>query len=145
MADASDCRLSTSQWDRMHHASISLVQDTGEMTSLRVRVADEPDERSAGYQHICPEIIDLSAILFVYDRPIHVSFHMNNVHAALDIGFFDENGRLIEVIRMEPQTDEAASPSYYSSERDFQYALETPAGFYRDHGITSGTATLKLH
>lgn len=128
----------------MHLASVSLMKDNGPNTILRVRVADEPSERAAGYQHICPEIIKLSAILFVYERSTNRSFHMFNVHAELDIGFFDENGRLIQVIRMEPQTADGTPASVYKSEEDFQYALETRAGFFADHKIYSRQATLKF-
>lgn len=129
----------------MHHASVSLIHDSGEHTRLRVRVADDHNERAAGFQHICPEVIALSAILFVYDRPTNVSFHMFNVHAELDIGFFDDSGRLMRVIRMQPQMKGMSSARYYRSEADFQYALETRAGFYREHGIVSGKATLSIH
>jgi len=86
-AQAAQCQLSTPAWQQMHMSTIALLHDSGKTIELRVRIADESSERAAGYQHICPEIIDLSAILFVYEKPQIGYFHMNNVHAQLDMGF----------------------------------------------------------
>ena len=72
----------------MHLATIVLTHENGQSIQMRTRVADEPNERAAGFQHICPQIIDLSAILFIYEQPTVANYHMNNVHDALDIGFF---------------------------------------------------------
>ncbi len=144
VAVATDCRQSTRGWERMHHISIALVRENGQHTDLRVRIADEPYERSAGFQHICPEIIGRSAILFVYSQPVNRSFHMNNVHAELDIGFFDSDGKLLQVQRMKPQSDESLRQEHYQPNSKFRYALETRAGFFVEHGLLAGTTTLSF-
>ncbi len=141
-AYSADCRLSTRGWDQMHLTSIYLIHDDGRKTALRVRVADDRVERAAGYQHICPEIIELSAILFRYKQPGNRSFHMFNVHAALDIGFFDADGRLDQVIHMQPQTPGDPSAETYAPSNSFQFALETRAGFFSDNGLEAGATTL---
>lgn len=145
IVNAEDCKLSTRHWASMHRAVISLHNASGEETKLSVKIADEPGERAAGYQHICPQIIDQSAILFVYPSPQIRSFHMNNVHAELDIGFFDSDGLLLMVTRMKPPLEEGSSSNIYSPGRDIKYALETKAGYFADHRLQPGEITLKFH
>ena len=140
---AEECKLSTRHWASMHHAVISLHHKNGEETDLRVRIADESRERAAGNQHICPQIIDQNAILFVYPSPQNRSFHMNNVHAELDIGFFDSDGLLFLVMRMKPPLGGSGS-NIYSPGRDIKYALETRAGYFADHRLQPDEITLKF-
>lgn len=141
---AEECRLSTQHWASMHQAVISFHHINGEETDLRVRIADEPRERAAGNQHICPQIIDENAILFVYPSPQNRSFHMNNVHAELDIGFFDSDGLLFLVMRMKPPLEGSSSSNIYSPGRDIKYALETKAGYFADHRLKPSEVTLKF-
>ena len=144
ISNAEDCKLSTRHWASMHLAVISLHHENGEETDLRVRIADEPRERAAGNQHICPHIIDQNAILFVYPSPQNRSFHMNNVHAELDIGFFDSEGLLFLVMRMKPPLKGSSRSNIYSPGRDIKYALETTAGYFADHRLQPGEVTLKF-
>ncbi len=137
--NASQCRVSTPHWNQMHLASVVLTHESGETTHIRARIADEAGERSAGFQHICPQIIEISAILFVYKQAQIRLFHMNNVHDALDIGFFDHEGKLFKVTRMEPSS---TGRNLYSSERKSQYALETRAGFFDENGLKAGAVFL---
>ena len=106
----------------MELARIALINDLGERVELEVRVADEPAEQLAGFQHIGRRVIARSAILFVFPRPIRGEFHMRNVVAPLDIAFFAADGRALAVMRMEP------GPELYGPDEPFQYALETAAG-----------------
>ena len=144
ISNTEDCELSTRHWASMHHAVISFHHKNGEETDLRVRIADEPKERAAGFQHICPQIIEQNAILFVYPSPQNRSFHMNNVHAELDIGFFDSHGLLFLVMRMKPPLKGSSSSNIYSPGRDIKFALETKAGYFADHRLQPGEVTLKF-
>ncbi len=132
----SDCKLATPQWSEMDIQTVKLRREDGEVIRIRSRIADSPRERAAGFQHICPEIIQLSSILFVYKTPTNSSFHMFNVHDSLDIGFFDKNRKLITVLRMTPQKigDESAR-TYGIGSKEFLHALETRADFFADHGL----------
>lgn len=121
---------------------VELVRSDGYSIRDRTKIADDPSERSAGFQHICPEIINTSSILFVFERPVITRFHMFNVHAELDIGFFSENGELNEVIRMTPQKQSEPNLVTYGVEKEFKYALETRAGFFEENGLRAGNTTL---
>ena len=129
----------------MQIRSIRLVEEeSGLELKLRVRVADEGMEIMAGYQHICPEVIAKSAILFVYDRPAPRKFHMSNVHGELDIAFFSESKTIISIQRMKPYA--LGGPEVlYESKGEAQYVLETPPGFFQQFQLKSGTTRLILN
>ena len=142
VAEAADCDLSTPEFASMDMRRIGLQDELGNVVQLRVRIADTGPERAAGFQHICPEIIDLSAILFVFDYPTTVQFHMFNVHKSLDIAFISESREVVSIQRMEPQQADDPDAVYYRFEQEFLYALETAPGFFSQHGLESGHARL---
>ncbi len=139
------CKLATPQWSEMDVQTVKLRRADGEVIRIRSRIADSPRERAAGFQHICPEIIQLSSILFVYKAPTSSSFHMFNVHDRLDIGFFDQDRKLITVLRMTPQKigDESAR-TYGIGSKEFVHALEARAEFFADHGLKPNTTILEF-
>lgn len=140
-----DCKLATPQWSEMDIKTVKLRRDDGEVVRIRSRIADSPRERAAGFQHICPQIIHLSSILFVYESPTSASFHMSNVHDSLDIGFFDQDRKLITVLRMTPQKLEEESANLYSiGTKEFVHALEARADFFADHGLKPNKTTLEF-
>ncbi len=112
----------TPEFRGMELAEIAIINDLGERVELEVRIADEPAEQLAGFQHIGKRVIARSAILFVFSHPIRGKFHMRNVVAPLDIAFFDADGKVLAVMRMEPGSE------LYGPDGPFQYALETAAG-----------------
>lgn len=126
----------------MHTQALTLINDLGIPVQLTVAVADDDFERASGFQHICPEVIDKVRILFRYHTPIAGKFHMNNVHAPLDIAFFDARGRLITTLLMAVYND--SSQPLYGPDQAFQYALEAPAGWLQDNGLTSNRSFIKF-
>ncbi len=137
MADqvaAADCVPTTRGLNSMQQAQITLLNDDGKPLELVVRVADDPYERAAGFQHICPSVIEKTLILFQYPTSIEGQFHMQNVHAPLDIVFFDAQGKFLQYRRMEIYTE--TSRPLYGPGKAFQYALEAPAGFFKRNKVT---------
>lgn len=94
---------------------------------LEVVIADEGDERYQGLRRR-DDIGPYDGMLFVFDRPTSSSFTMSTVPVPLDIGFYDERGRLVDRLRMEPCPDEQSRCPLYSASGPFTYALETHAG-----------------
>lgn len=99
---------------------------------LRVRVAATGSNRAAGMQHLCPEAIENTAILFVFERVRRPNFHMNNVHAPLDIAFITRDGRIVEVHRMTPDQETLTSPG-----EPVAAALEVAAGRAAAYGLAA--------
>jgi uncharacterized membrane protein (UPF0127 family) len=136
---SAECRQTTPALQRMESRDMVLINDRERRLPLRVKVADEPEERLAGFQHLCGEVIASQLILFDFTRPFPARFHMRNVHAPLDIAFLDERGRIVEVQRMVPGT------SLYHSSRAVRFALEARSGFFREHDASGNGARLLLH
>ena len=142
--EAKTCMLSTPQFAKMHKQRIRLVGESGNELKLRTRIADESAERAAGYQQICPEVIDITSILFVYDTEVDTSFHMFNVFGALDIGFFNAAGKLVSTQLMVPQRSGDSNAKYYYSTKPFKYALEIRPGFFKENNLTVGSTRLSI-
>lgn len=123
----------TPEFRNMEKAGITIITGEGGEIHLGVRVADERDERLAGFQHIGQKVLAENLILFVFPREIQGKFHMRNVVAPLDIAFIKTDGEIISTVRMEP------GPKLYGPEGAFKYALEAPAGLFAARGISRGS------
>jgi len=131
------CEEITPEVAHMKIHRLGMTNDLGETRRIEVRVADDSKERSAGFQYLCagPRVLP---ILFVFPEQRRVGFHMRNVQFPLDIGFFDEGGRLIETQTMVPGN------KLYFPRQPFRYALEAPAGFYGDWSLTVKSSHLHI-
>ncbi|MFO7591514.1 MAG: DUF192 domain-containing protein [Acidimicrobiia bacterium] len=96
-------------------------------TRLRVVVADDGSERTRGLRERS-DLGDYDGMLFVFDGPTTTSFTMSTVPVALDIGFFDDAGRVVDRLRMEPCAGSEAECPVYRPDASFRFALETLAG-----------------
>lgn len=110
---------------------------------IPVRIADDAEERAAGYQWICPEDASDTAVLFVFPKMFYSAFHMRNVFVPLDIFFFDGQGRQVGAMLMQAEPPgQGIKPRYYSPSAEFRYALEIPRS--SAHDSTSPAAALSL-
>lgn len=135
-----NCREVTAGMRAMHTEEVALLNDQGERVVFQSYVADDDTERAAGYQYICANVIDASTILFVYPQPVSARFHMENVEAPLDIGFFDDQGKLFSVLLMQPRDD--GGSGLYGPPQPFQYALEAGQGFFSEQNLSAGKSHL---
>lgn len=138
-----DCQPSNVGLQTMTSKTIMLDDGEGQTLNLDTLIADDSHERAMGFQHICAAVIARTTMLFRFPAPIATQFHMHNVKAPLDIGFFATNGSLIATRLMVPYGREA--PVYYAPDgQPFQYALEARAGFFAAHGLRAGRSRLLL-
>ncbi len=123
LANAQGCQL-TPGWGSMRKAEITLKQNA-EYISMVVRVAENSQQRRAGYQRICEQDAANTAVLFVFPKSIHSYFHMRNVYVPLDIYFFDAAGNQVDAMVMRPEPPgRDITPRYYQPDGAFRYALE---------------------
>lgn len=100
-----------------------------------VAVADDAGERSRGLMGVA-DLGGLDGMLFVYSADTEATFWMKNTPIPLDVAFFDSEGELVDLLRMEPC---AADPCRtYSAGARYRYAIEVPAGGF------DGLETLRL-
>ena len=90
---------------------------------FQVEVMDDEAERARGLMHR-PQLDKFSAMLFFYERERPLSFWMKNTLIALDILFFDSQGRLVNIRADAIPGDETPLRSTGPA----QYVLEINAG-----------------
>ncbi|MBS3816936.1 MAG: DUF192 domain-containing protein [Candidatus Thermoplasmatota archaeon] len=118
--------------DDLKKETITLNNSNGEAIEVKVEIADEEDERTEGLMHresLCEDC----GMLFVYEESEHRSFWMKNTHIPLSIAFISENGTIMEIQQMEPETTES-----HVSEDPCRYALEVNQGFFQENHIKAG-------
>ena len=140
VAAEAECQSSNRGMDNMEIREIKLLDARGQLHTINTHIADDGTERAYGYQYICEQVIDRTAILFVYRAPTNGKFHMSNVKAPLDIGFFDASGLLINQQLMLPYAD--GESTLYSPGRAFKYALEARQGYFAEHNLVEGKTRL---
>ena len=97
--------------------------------SWRVALADSSELRGQGLMFV-EDLGDLDGMLFVFEAERTGAFWMKNTLIPLDIGFFDDSGDLVGVLRMVPC--EADPCRRYDVGTSYRYALEVPAGVFND-------------
>ena len=139
--NAPDCVAATPGVGQMTPGALHISPERGSGTRLDVLVATTPQARAAGFQHICPETVADTAILFRFEHDTRTPFHMRNVHAPLDIAFIDARGVVVDLQRMEPYVASVVftRQTIYQSRAPFRFALETAAGRMQELGISVGT------
>jgi uncharacterized membrane protein (UPF0127 family) len=73
-------------------------------------------------------------MLFLFERADRLSFWMRNTRIPLDIGFFDSDGILREILPLYPFDE---TPVQSRSNR-IQFALEVNRGWFARHGVQPG-------
>ena len=138
-----ECQLEPPSLAAMDLKEISLINDAGKEVLVNARIADDFQERMDGFQHVCPEVIAKEFILFVFKRPIVSQFHMNNVHAPLDIAFVAVGGTVMNIQTMYPYGP-SGTKLLYGPREAFLYALEAPEGYFAKVGISARKSRLKI-
>ena len=104
--------------------------------ALRVRIADEPDERAQGLMGVTELPAD-EGMAFLYGSPTDATFWMKDTPIPLSIAFVDAHDRIVTIREMTPCTAGDACPTYAASE-PYTLAIEAGSGWFTDHGIEVG-------
>lgn len=97
---------------------------------VNAEIARTPEQRNRGLMYRS-KLGENEGMLFVFESVDHHSFWMKNTLIPLDVGFFDDQGFLIEVHTMDVDDGEK---TYVSSEVS-KYALEMNAGWFKKNGL----------
>jgi len=99
-----------------------------------VAVADTPMLRARGLMGVTA-LAGVDGMLFVFEEPIRVTFHMQDTLIPLEIAFFAEDGSLVDRLTMVP-CREVPCPTYPSG-APVTYAIETAVGGFDGLGTLS--------
>jgi uncharacterized membrane protein (UPF0127 family) len=115
-------------------ATLSIRTDDGPV-SLDVQVADTPDERQTGLMGR-ESLRQYDGMAFLWEEPVVSSFWMKDTLIPLSIAFWDDAGRIISILDMDPCTEDPC-PSYGPDE-PFVGAVEVDRGALEERGVTVG-------
>lgn len=102
---------------------ITLTDPTGIATSMRVEVADSPEEWPRG---LMDRPVVEQGMLFVFPDETARAFWMKNTLVPLDISYFAADGAWVSSATMVPCVEDPCAS--YPSAGPARYALELPAG-----------------
>lgn len=101
---------------------------------LKLKALTTQMSQAKGYMGAEKEPTEEEGLLFVYDRPMPLSFWMKNVKFPLDIIFFDQDHNYIDHHTMSPH---AGEPDHrlprYSSKKPARFAVEVCSGWCDKH------------
>ncbi len=95
-------------------------------------VADDPPERSHGLMWR-REMGANEGMLFVFEQASQQCFWMRNTLIPLSIAFLRDDGTIVNVAEMKPQTTDS-----HCSAAPVRYALEMNAGWFSRKGLRAG-------
>jgi uncharacterized protein len=98
----------------------------------RAQVAQTADQRTIGLMHRKTMPVN-EGMLFIFDKPDTQCFWMKNTLLPLSAAFILDNGEVVNVEDMKPQT---LSP--HCSQAPVRYVLEMNQGWFKKRGLEAG-------
>lgn len=105
-------------------------------SKISAEIAASEVSRTRGYTGLTEGPKDGTGILFVFESPTPAVFWMKDVWVPLDIAFFDEKGKCLGYQTMEAwsgRENAVRLAKRYHSPAPAQFALETRAGWFKEH------------
>ncbi|MCO5122981.1 MAG: DUF192 domain-containing protein [Rhizobacter sp.] len=103
---------------------------------IQAEVAASADERATGLM-FRQTMAANAGMLFVFPAPFAHCFWMRNTLLPLSIAFIADDGTVVNIADMQPQTTDS-----HCAEKPVRYALEMNKGWFAKRGIRPGT---RLH
>jgi uncharacterized membrane protein (UPF0127 family) len=103
------------------------------MHSIRAQLAITPIQRQVGLMHR-REMPSHEGMLFVFDEASPQCFWMRNTLIPLSIAFLADDGTVVNLADMKPQSDDS-----HCSARPVRFALEMNQGWFAKRGVKPGT------
>nr|WP_227494273.1 DUF192 domain-containing protein [Ramlibacter pallidus] len=102
------------------------------MHQIDAQVAATPDQRMTGLMHR-KEMPQHEGMLFVFEMPSQQCFWMKNTLLPLSIAFVADDGTIVNIDEMAPQTLDS-----HCSVKPVRYVLEMNKGWFARKGIKAG-------
>jgi uncharacterized protein len=103
------------------------------MYNIRAAVAQTPEQREIGLM-FRREMAQHEGMLFVFDEPAPQCFWMKNTLLPLAIAFLADDGTVVNVDEMRPQTLDS-----HCSTAPVRYVLEMNQGWFAKRAIKAGS------
>lgn len=109
-----------------------VISLTAGMHVIRAEVAATEEQRQKGLM-FRERMGQNEGMVFLFDRPAQVCMWMKNTLIPLSVAFLDEQGAIINIEDMQPQTLDS-----HCAERPVRYALEMNQGWFAKRNIKPG-------
>ena len=103
------------------------------MHQITAQVAQTPDQRSTGLM-FRKEMPQPEGMLFVFEQASMQCFWMKNTLLPLTAAFVADNGEIVNLADMKPQTE-----APHCSAKPVRYVLEMNQGWFAKKGIKAGS------
>jgi hypothetical protein len=103
------------------------------MHNIVAEVARTPQQQQVGMM-MRTKMEQHEGMLFAFDEVAPRCFWMRNTLLPLSIAFIADDGTIVNIAEMQPQSDES-----HCSLRPVRYALEMNKGWFAKRGIKAGT------
>ena len=103
------------------------------MHNIRAAVAQTPDQRQAGLM-FRREMAPHEGMLFVFDETSRQCFWMKNTLLPLAIAFLADDGTVVNIDEMKPQSLDS-----HCSSKPVRFVLEMNQGWFAKRGIKAGS------
>jgi len=111
---------------------LSTIELSAHMYIIQAEVARTDQEKSQGLMYR-QSMGDHEGMLFIYDRLETRCFWMRNTLIPLSIAFISDDGTIINIRDMEPETEKP-----HCSNRPVRFALEMNQGWFKKRGMQPG-------
>lgn len=103
------------------------------MHLIQAQVASTPDQRSIGLM-FRTDMPNHEGMLFVFEQPSQQCFWMKNTLIPLTAAFIADDGSIVNLADMQPQTLDS-----HCSSAPVRYVLEMNQGWFAKRGIKAGS------
>jgi uncharacterized membrane protein (UPF0127 family) len=132
LAAASLC-IAASALAQQGPQKLAAIQLNAGMHLIHAEVARTPEEREIGLMFRTEMPVN-DGMLFAFERPGQQCFWMKNTLIPLSVAFVADNGRIVNIEAMKPQTLDG-----HCSKEEVRYVLEMNDGWFAKRGIKPGT------
>jgi len=105
---------------------------TAGMYRIDAQVALSPQERQIGLMHR-KDMPAQEGMLFVFEQPATQCFWMKNTLLPLTAAFIADDGTIVNLADMKPQTEDS-----HCSSKPVRYVLEMNQGWFAKRGLKAG-------
>jgi uncharacterized membrane protein (UPF0127 family) len=100
--------------------------------ALRVEVVVTPEQRAKGLM-FREKLAKNDGMLFIFDELGYHAMWMMNTLIPLSVAFVDGEGRILNILDMEPKTLDS-----HAATGPARYAIETNKGWFAERGLKAG-------
>ena len=113
--------------------ALATIQLNAGMHNIKAQLASTPNQRQIGlmFRRSMPTN---EGMLFVFDAPGQQCFWMRNTLLPLSIAFLRDDGTVVNIDDMQPQTDDS-----HCSQQPVRFVLEMNVGWFAKRGVKAGS------